>query len=364
MKWSSRVPMLPHRVTVIAVILICLSLAVPLRAQGETAEYRVATFVYGAQPVSIFIDGAISSGVSGEPYVYPPMTLLDQYSEIPSGEHTLALVPEGGTVESALFSEQALTFEAGHRFLLAFMGNMQANDLHFLLIDETAALEEKDITASGVTFMVNNLYGVPGLDFFFGGKPLVLGLPYGEYAAYQDPTEGKGSRITVMGEPDNVVFEYADGAAAPRGIFVVFSFSGIFPGTMDEDFGLLYVGHFAGEKTVVDGGTIAVGDTVPVHLNGAGERVRYHLDLTTTTTLDIMQSASAESGADAYLRIYNAAGDALFENDELTVDDNSDGVWDAGWIHLTLEPGSYLLEAGAFSDMSAGDFMLSVNAAQ
>ena len=76
--------------------------------------------------------------------------------------------------------------------------------------------------------------------------------------------------------------------------------------------------------------------------------------------LDIVQSSEEE--LDASLRIYDSAGNMLYENDELSLTD-PEGFWDAGWNGLALEAGTYILEAATFIDTVVGTFTLSVNAA-
>jgi hypothetical protein len=299
-------------------------------------------------------------GVDDIPTVFSPMTLPTQYMDLPADTHNFSLVPDGKELVFAFFDEQEFTLEAGHSYLLAILGNVSADDLHFTLIDETEALEQMDISFSAVTIHINNLYGIEAMDATLNDDPIYSNLLYGDYFVGQDPLEGQGSKIMVHDDPDTVIFEYADATGSPANVFAVFAFSGTFPGTMFEDFVPFYVGQYAGEMTIIDGGSIAVNDAATISFDDIGQRVQFTLTLDETTTLDILQAATdVTSGADAYLRIYNASGDVIVENDELSRDNT-----DAGTLALELDAGIYILEAATFVDLGVGEFTLTVSESQ
>jgi hypothetical protein len=241
------------------------------------------------------------------------------------------------------------------------MGNVSLNDLHFTLIDETAGLAGNDITQSAVSLFVNNLAGVPAIDWQFGGEPFLTNVAYGDYGIYQDPTEGMGSVITAHGDPEAVILEAPDAVGSPAHFFAVFVFSGTFSGTPWDGYTVLYTGQFEGELTVVDGGPIAVGETLPVEITAMGQRVQFTLTLDEPAVLDIVQSGAA--WLDAFARVYDPEGNILYETDELTMDDNADGIYDAGWNGLELDAGTYIIEAATFVDVGTGAFMVTVDLA-
>jgi hypothetical protein len=364
MKQQFRHTMFPQWLLIVIIALLCFGVAIPSAAQADMAQLRVAHYVFGAPSVNLYVDGKVIVGAADNlPSVFSPMTLQGQYIDLTAGVHTFAAVPDGDTLKSAVINDQEFTLETGRHYMLAVMGHLAASDLHFTLLDETAAIEQNDITKSAVTFLINNVYGIPAIDISFADKPIVNNLAYGDAFIMQDPTEGKGSKITAHGDPNSVIFAYADAVGSPANILAVFVFSGTFPGTMDKDYTVYYDELYVGKLTITDSGTIAVGDSLPVEFTGIGQRVQYKLTLTKTTTLDILQTANdVTSGGDANLRLYNAAGDMLFLNDELTMDDNAQGIFDAGWKGLTLDAGTYTLEAGTFVDAGTGAFTLSVNA--
>ena len=92
-----------------------------------------------------------------------------------------------------------------------------------------------------------------------------------------------------------------------------------------------------------------------------GQRVQFTLVLDEPAILDILQSG--EPGLDAFARIYDTSGNLLRESDELSLEDNPDLIYDAGWNGLELEAGTYISEAGTFADIGTGAFTLSVSAA-
>ena len=277
-----------------------------------------------------------------------------------AGAHTFAVSAEGEALDSALVGAQEFTLEAGHRYMLAVMGNVSLNDLHFTLIDETAIIAENDIKLSAVTIIINNLAGIPAMDVTFADKPVITNLAYGNYDIMQDPTEGSHTHIIAHGDPTAVILDVPEAVGSPAHFFAVFVFSGTFSGAIWEGYTALYTGQFEGELTIIDGGPIAVGAALPVEFTDMGQRVQFTLTLDKPAVLDIVQSSAEE--LDASLRIYDSAGNMLYENDELSLTDPA-GFWDAGWNGLSLEAGTYILEAATFIDTVVGTFTLSVSAA-
>lgn len=364
MKQQFRLTMFPRWLLIVIIALLCFGVAVPSAAQADMAQLRVGHFVFGASSVNLYVDGkAVLAALDNLPSVFSPMTLQAAYIDLTAGVHTFAAVPDGGTLKAAIISDKELTLEAGRHYMLTMLGNPAASDLHFMLLDETAAIEKNDITKSAVSVFINNVYGIPAVDFYFAQKPWQENLAYGDYSVWQDPTEGKGSKITAHGDPNSVIFQYDDAVGSPANILAVWVFSGKFPGAYQKDYGDYYDEQYVGKLTITDAGAIAVGDSVPVEFTGIGQRVQYTLTLTKPATLDISQTAKdVTSGADANVRLYNAAGDMLYLNDELTLDDNAQGIFDAGWKGLKLDAGTYILEAGTFVDAGNGTFTLSVQA--
>ena len=350
---------------IVLMVIACLGAAIPSVAQTGSTQLRVGHFVLDAPAVNLYVDDAAILGNDNAPSIFSPMTLPDQYLDFAADAHTFMVAADGDTQKSALIPAESFTLEVDHHYLLAILGNAGAGDLHFRLIDETAEIEKMDINKSAVSIIVNNINGIPAVDGSLGGKPFFTNLAYGAYIVAQDPTEGQGTQINAHNDPASMLFEFPEAVGSPANIFAVFAFSGKYPGTVWEDYTAYYVGQYVGQLSVTDGGVIAVGDSVPVTFTGMGQRVRYTLTLDTKTSLDIVEAMNdVTSGADAYLRINNAAGDTLYESDEVSMDDNDQGIYDAGWKGLTLEAGAYTLEAATFADTGSGDFTISVSLAQ
>lgn len=149
----------------IGIVFLCLIVVSPVTAAQETSHVRFAHFVFDAAPVNIFVDEALFTGEDGSAYPLNPLELSRQYLELNAATpHTFAVVPLEKTLDEALFKPAEFMLEAGHNYALAIMGNVAADDLHFILLDETAALAKFDTRVSAVTFVFNNLYGLPAVD--------------------------------------------------------------------------------------------------------------------------------------------------------------------------------------------------------
>jgi predicted dienelactone hydrolase len=109
------------------------------------------------------------------------------------------------------------------------------------------------------------------------------------------------------------------------------------------------------EITFIDSGTVAVGDTVAGEIADMGTRMGYALSLDADTFLNLYANATGprtndRSGArfDPVLYVLDGQGDVLFWNDEVTHDDDFQGIWDAGLDGIELTAGSYTIVVGGF----------------
>ncbi|MBK8031312.1 MAG: DUF4397 domain-containing protein [Chloroflexi bacterium] len=345
-------------------LILCLLLlgATVTSAQTDGAQLRVGHYVFDAPAVNLYIDGELVAGTDGTPVLYGSMTLPASYLDLAAGVHTFAVTAEAEPLASALIGEQEFTLEAGHRYMLAVLGNVSLNDLHFTLIDETAAIAEADINLSAVSIIINNLTGIQSIDGFFDGDLYFDDLVYGDYFVLQDATEGSGTLIIADSNPEAVVLDVPEAVGSPAHFFAVFVFSGAFSGAQWDGYTALYTGQFEGELTILDGGPIAVGDALPVEFTEMGQRVQFTLTLAEPAVLDIVESGAA--GLDAVARIYDPAGNLLYENGELTEDNNAEGIFDAGWNGIELDAGTFIIEAATFIDIGTGEFTLTVSEAE
>ncbi len=293
----------------IVMVILCFIVAIPVTAQG-TSHVRFAHYVLTGPAVNIFADETVFKGEDGKPYGLNATELSRQYMDVSADTpHTFAVVEAGKTVDAALFKPEAFTLKAGSNYTLVIMGNEVAKDLHFMLLDETAALAEHDTKASCVTFIINNLYGFPAVDFYWGGKLLINNLAYGDKIIFLDPSTDIGSRFTPHGDPKTLLFDLPDAIAGPPQTIAFFGIIGKYPGTLWEDYTTPYAGNFIGKPFVREGGSIAVGDSIKVSLSEAGLRYNYKLVLDKNTVLDMsLKGGGPESGADSILRIYDSKG--------------------------------------------------------
>jgi C-terminal processing protease CtpA/Prc len=139
------------------------------------------------------------------------------------------------------------------------------------------------------------------------------------------------------------------------------------PLLVDEDSVLVFAERYlnealgvvgtASELTVTEGGEIAVGDVIEAEI-AVGERIAYLLTAEEDATLTI--SMGEESGTfDTYLRVYDAEGIIIAENDDRTPGENINALIE----ELEVAAGdTIIIEAATFGDGSEGAFVLEVTA--
>jgi len=344
----------------IVMTVLCLIVATPAAAQ-ETSHVRFAHFVFNGPQVNIFVDNKVFTGEDKQAYALNALELSRSYLDLNADtSHTFVVVEAGKTVDLTLFKPAEFTLKAGHNYALAIMGNVKAKDLHFALLDETAALAQYDTKVSAVTFVFNNLSGLPAVDLYFAGKLVLDNLAYGDYVAAQDAAEGVGSKFTAHNDPKTVLFQLDDAIPGPAQTIAFFCIAGNYPGTLWEDYTIPYAGNYIGKPIVRDGGSITVGDVTKVNLTEVGVRYDYKLVLDKDMVLDIsLKGGGIESGSDSYLRVFDAQGKVVAENDDL---DRQKLGTDAGLMGFKLPKGSYVIEAATPFDTFVGDYTLSVTA--
>lgn len=350
--------MLKKMLLLIAIAILCIIPASPAAAEKGT-QIRFGHFAFGTPEVNILVDGVVVNTTTS-PTIVNPFKISARYVDLTAGvAHTFAVVPVGKTLEAALFTPKEFTLTDGHQYTLAMIGNEAANDLHFALFDETATIAEYDTSISAVSIVINNLYGVPAVDFYWAGKLMIDSLAYGDTFVGQDLTVGIGSKTTPHGDAKTAIFDFPGALPGPANCLAYFVFVGTYPGETWIDYSAVYLGTYLGKVTVKDGGAMAVGDVRTVKFTALGERMQYQFVLDKETTLDMSmvggQSAPGISRSDAVLRIYDAQDEMIVESD--------DGA-DVDIKGLTLSAGTYRLEAASFADSFPGDYTLAVTASK
>lgn len=347
----------------VTVLLVLLLLSGAVLAQdatatpNEPARARLAQFAIDAPELEIYIDDQLYTAPDGSTAV-PPGGVSTFEAFVP-GTYTVALSPVGSGVEAAVVGPEALTLEAGHAYTVAVVGQYADDNLRFLLIDETAAFP--DVASISSRILVNNLKGAPNLDMLVNGETIISDLTYGEAATAEQPIGIADSILfTAAGEPENVIFT----GTMPHfrgGVTYLLALAGSYPGEVFTDFFPVPAVVYMGEISTSDGGAIAPGDEVTGELAAPGERAAYTLDLAQDATVNIALAGQVDSPLDAYVRLYDADGNLLAENDEL---DFEDDVADAGLVAQELPAGTYTLEVASWGDAFPGPYTLSVETAE
>lgn len=104
---------------------------------------------------------------------------------------------------------------------------------------------------------------------------------------------------------------------------------------------------------IEDGGSIAVDDEVTGEIAN-GQRIQYTLELTAGENINVYMTGDL----DTYLRIYDAAGEAL-----LAENDDFDGLTSGIEGFSLPEGGTVIVEAATFADSDAGTYTLTVESA-
>ncbi len=128
---------------------------------------------------------------------------------------------------------------------------------------------------------------------------------------------------------------------------------------LDEALGVVGTDNAAPEITQVDGGDIAVGDTVEGVI-AAGERVRYVLVPEADGAIDISLT-DAEGALDTYLRIYDESDTLITENDDIQLGEQINSQ--VTGLQVTSGQ-SIIIEVATYDDVLAGSFVLTVSASK
>lgn len=320
---------------------------------AEPARIRLAQLALDAPELEIYVDSARYN----EGYLTPPGA-ISGFDPFAPGTYSVAFSPDGKGLAGAIIGPQALTVEAGHVYTAVVTGRFADKDLRLQLIDETAAFPNVKSISSRI--LVHNLKGAPNIDMIVDGKTIITNLAYGDAATAEQPI-GPVDKIlfTTTGKPDQVIFQ-GQIPAFESGATYFLGLTGTYPGELFTDYFPDSAVMYMGDVTTRSGGSIALGSEVNGEVAHAGERVGYALTLKQTTVVDVLLSAATDSALDAYVRVYNADGNLIAENDELKEDDD---LTDAGLLGQKLDAGTYTVEAASWGDAFPGSYILQVSPA-
>jgi uncharacterized surface protein with fasciclin (FAS1) repeats len=188
--------------------------------------------------VDWFVDGAVAvNGGQQQVNIHPEY--VTAYVYLTPGAHRVAVAPTNQGVTKALSSIDA-PLAAGHRYLVAFMGQVTDNTVKPVLIDETAEAARIGATSTdSVTITLNNVGGSSGVDYTWAGRSVAANIPYGGYQAGIVPAGNAHITLTATGATDVAVIN-EDNYALPG----------------DSDFGLTGTNvTSSGDAGVIDAAT-------------------------------------------------------------------------------------------------------------
>ncbi len=366
----------------VSAVLVFTLIPIQVSAQDEdTARVRIGYFAFDPKAVDTFVDGELASFSDSWAYIrwneapFPDFqfirtTFTAPYVELPAGAHSFAFVPKGEDLESAILGPMDVVLEAGHMVVLAIVGHDDNFDL--AISDETVALAGADPSDRLIFNFVHNLKDGPPVDYRTDNKLMFENLAYGNVATTIEPAGPAHLSITATGDPSIVFLD--NPAEAIPGISNVAAFLGEYPGTPGEDYFMTYDWAYTGEITVQDGGVVAVDDEAAGTIEQTAQRVRYALTLEEDAVLNIFVRATEDRAPgswgqgpfDPALTIYDAHGNLIFWNDELSLADNTLGTlnaFDAGLEGAPLAAGTYIVEVGGSADIIAGPYKLVIESA-
>jgi hypothetical protein len=353
------------------------------KAEG-TARVRIGYFAFDPREFDTFIDGERASfGASWEKagwlawthpdpsYSYIVCCVTTPYIDFSSGVHSFAFAPKGEGLDAAVFGPQEVTFEAGHVYSLPIIGEIDDHSLNVLVIDETEVFSDADLSADFMGIVVHDLKGAPPVDVRATLNEEAVKVEYGQFVADWWPGGSMlYDQMSTTGDQPITLFSFTT-PPLPAGISDLDAFIGAYPGERGKDYFLAFNWGHPGEITVIDGGAVAVGDTVPGKLAEVAQRVKYTLTLEADMILNIYANATGASTAgygaggmfDPSLYVYDAQGNLLWWNEELSWEDDLAGKYDAGLEEIALTAGVYAIEVGSANDLTAGPYELIVQSA-
>ncbi len=235
------------RLVLLGVVLVALAVTTTsARAAGAAqaapndatqARLRVSQCVYGEPEMDIYLNGQIP--VDADIPLAVRQGDVTRYEYLAPGTHSLVVVPNGQDLSKAFLGPLDVTLAAGHRYTVVALGQKDEPSHQALVIDETAAAAAIGAgPLDFVHFIVNNIRGLAGLDFYQGGIVRDANVPYGGFKAARWPVGWwKGLKVTVAGAPDQPLDPGFDGDGYnPPALSTLDCFGGTYPGTIGQDF--------------------------------------------------------------------------------------------------------------------------------
>jgi uncharacterized surface protein with fasciclin (FAS1) repeats len=180
----------------------------PTETDGTTQArlHVVLTDLHGPN-TDLFVNGVVAVN-GGQAQVNVPVGYVTAYLYVPPGTSQVALAPTGKGLAQSLIEPLDVPMIAGHRYLVAFMGQIADKSLEPVVIDETKAAADIGATPSdSVTITLNDLAGSTGLDYEWAGKLVNADIPVGGFAAGITPAGGGHITVTAKGVTDTKLID-------------------------------------------------------------------------------------------------------------------------------------------------------------
>jgi hypothetical protein len=368
-------------ILVFTVLIVVVFPFVVMAQDADTARIRIGYFAFDPRTVDTYIDGEIASFSDGWAHIrwnespFPMFQLIrtkftTPYVRLPAGPRSFAFVPKGEDLDSAILGPIEVVLEADHTVALAIVGHN--DDFDLVVSDETVALAGADPNDHFIFNFVHNLWDGPPVDEAVNNQLTIENLAYGNLVTTIKPAGSAYSSITATGDR-SIVFLSGAAKAIP-GISNFAALFGEYPGTPGVDYFITYDWDYTGEVTVLDAGSVVVGDELSGTIEEIAQRVRYTLILEDDAALNIYARATGDRYPDSWdegpfdssLVIYDADGSLLFWNDELIVTDNTRrtlDAFDAGLEGVSLTAGNYIVEVAGAVDIIVGPYRLIIESA-
>jgi hypothetical protein len=223
----------------------------------------------------LFVNGKVAVN-GGQPQIWLPVGYVTAYLYLEPGTYQVALAPATKGLGQALVAPLDVPMVAGHRYLVAFMGEIADKSLKPLVIDETEVAASVGAKPSDpVTITVNNLAGSTGIDYEWDGKVVNAGIPLGGYGAGITQAGGAHITVTARGPTDAVLID-EDNYSTPGDSVFGFagpdakSFTVLFSGSTSE-LGLMdFLRGFDAENLTGPSGDVPSFDTLLGAIKTAG----------------------------------------------------------------------------------------------
>lgn len=195
---------------------------------AKQARIRTISEVMGAPLTDVFVNGmpAYNGGVaqadisagqfSGWLYVTP-------------GTYKIALVPHGGKLDQAIFAPADVKAEAGHRYTVAAIGQLDDKDVHPLVVDETALAAGVSASPTDtITIEINNVKGIDSITEQVNKETKAAEIKYGEARAWVSASGNLSFTTLVTVAGNTVVANEGEGWSEP-GISYALPWFGPYP---------------------------------------------------------------------------------------------------------------------------------------